>query len=168
MVSEFYYLCTLRVKEWRPRLCDASRMYNASYMNAWLQRHLQETHETSALEYLMHNSHWTPHSDYVMAPHDIRMLDYVLRMDDPQQFHNDFARLMKAFGLSDLQLREMQSIGSHGQDSGAQGDGADDSKPVKLTTADLTQETIALIEDKYQKDLQYFGYASETLGAATV
>ena len=163
LVSEFYYLCTLRVKEWRPSVCDRTRIYDPVYMNSWLRDHLSQEEELAALRYLVHNSHFTSHFDYVIAPHEVRMLDYVLRMDDPYEFNSDFAKLMKAFDLP-LKLREMQSIGSHGKETLGVSQGKNSSAvagDTKLTISDLTNDTIAIIASKFRDDLEYFGYALE-------
>jgi len=156
LVSEFYYLCTLKVKEWRPSQCDRNRIKFPAYMNEWLSHKLQYKQGNLALKYLMDNSHFTTHYEYVVGPHDVRMLDYVLVLDKNRSvFQRDFARLMKAFHLP-IELRTMQSISSHHEQHGDKSN----SSNTLLSTQHLTNQSTFWIRRKYVDDFEKLGFAS--------
>jgi hypothetical protein len=96
----------------------------------------------------MDNSHFTPHYEYVVGPHEVRMLDYVLRLDDRASFQQDFQKLMKAFKLP-LTLRKMQSISSHEDDQ---------HNSSMLTARHLTNTSMYWIRKKYANDIEILRY----------
>jgi hypothetical protein len=111
MVSEFYYICTLKVFDWRPDQCDRSKLFDAKYMNEWLSRKLNDRERDSGLAYMMDNGHFTPQYEFIFGPHDVRMLDYVLRMND-ETLSEDFHKLMYAFGLDKIKLKKINALGA--------------------------------------------------------
>jgi Sulfotransferase family len=121
MVSEFYYICTLKVKDWRPNQCDRDRLFDEAYMNEWLQNKLllpnnsDANNATSeAMAYLIDNGHFTPQYDFLVGPHEVRMIDHVLRLEGSSHVSSngmpsttttttslaqDFQRLVRAYGM---------------------------------------------------------------------
>lgn len=147
MVSEFYYICSLRVKDWRPDQCNRTRLLEPEYMNEWLQNKLRSQHkEPSAEGYITDNGHFTSQYDFIFGPHEVRMLDYVLRMDDG--FAESFERLMAAFSSSELKLEKFNSIGAQQRD-----------KDSHLNVKDLSRETLSIIQETYEKDMSFLGYS---------
>ncbi len=147
MVSEFYYICSLKVKDWRPDQCDRTRLLEPEYMNEWLQNKLNQQHrEPSAEGYLTDNGHFTPQYDFIFGPHQVRMLDYVLRMDDG--FGESFDKLMAAFSSSDIKLEKFNAIGAQERD-----------KETHLNVKDLNRETLSTIQRTYETDLSFLGYS---------
>jgi Sulfotransferase family len=109
MVSEFYYICTLSVFDWRPNQCNRKKLGDQKYMNEWLAYKLEDRNRHSALDYLMDNGHFTPQYEFVFGPNEVRMLDYVLQMDD---LTTQFPQLMSAFGLNRVHLEKRNAIGA--------------------------------------------------------
>ena len=146
MVSEFTYICTLKVLEWRPDQCQRSRLQDASYMNVWLRDKLQtrQNDDGSALGYLLDNGHFTPQYDFIVGPHEVRMMDYVLKLED--DLSTQFGRLMKAFGLDHLELRKLNALGAQERNT-----------ETHLGKQDLDGDTIQLIHELYPNDFE-FGY----------
>ncbi|GAX22259.1 hypothetical protein FisN_25Lh078 [Fistulifera solaris] len=147
MVSEFYYICSLKVKDWRPDQCNRTRLLEPEYMNEWLQNKLHQQHqEPSAEAFLTDNGHFTPQYDFIFGPHQVRMLDYVLKMDDG--FGESFDKLMAAFLSSDIKLEKFNAIGAQERD-----------KETHLNVKDLNRETLSTIQRTYEKDLSFLGYS---------
>lgn len=136
LVSEFYYICTLTDKDWRPNTCDQGRLYDKEYMNEWISRKLNQ----SESDYLLDNGHFTPQWEFLVAPHQVRRVDYVLQLDKVSQ---QFPRLVDAFGLGEVKLRRVSSLG---QDK-------ETNQQELLTPADLSDKTKRLITEKYKLDL---------------
>lgn len=111
MVSEFYYICTLQVFYWRPDQCDRSKLFDAQYMNEWLSHKLNDRQRASAVRYMTDNGHFTPQYEFIFAPHEVRMLDYVLKMDG-ETLSEDFHKLMRAFGHDKVKLKKTNSLGA--------------------------------------------------------
>lgn len=66
-------------------------------MNQWLQNKLSHKNFSDAKTYLQDNGHFTPQYDFLVNRHGVRMVDYVLRMEElPEQFH----KLMDAYSLN--------------------------------------------------------------------
>lgn len=148
MVSEFYYICSLKVKDWRPDQCNRTRLMEPEYMNEWLQNKLRSQHkEPSAEGYLTDNGHFTPQYDFIFGPHEVRMLDYVLRMDD--DLDESFDKLMAAFSSSELKLKKFNSIGAQQRD-----------KESQLNVKHLNSETLSIIQKTYEKDMLALGYSA--------
>lgn len=145
MVSEFYYICSLKVKDWRPDQCNRSRLLEPEYMNEWLENKLQSQHKDPSAEgYLMDNGHFTPQYDFIFGPHEVRMLDYVLKMDDG--LGESFATLMAAFALSELKLEKFNSIGAQERD-----------KEALLNVNNINSKTLSIIRETYEKDVSFLG-----------
>ena len=156
MVSEFYYICTLKVFDWRPNQCDRTKLSDAAYMNEWLQRKLRDyrgrgERSKNGTDYLRDNGHFTPQSEFVYGPHDVRVLDHVLRMDD-EAFADDFHRLASSFGLERVELKKMNAIGA--QERG----GSSGNTQHNLGVDDLDSETVELINEVYARDFDVGGY----------
>ena len=83
-------------------------------MNEWLQKKLSHKNYSLAETYLQDNGHFTPQYDFLVTKHEVRMVDYVLQMDD---LSNQFARLMSAFSLdirmADQKMNAARTSGSH-------------------------------------------------------
>ena len=66
-------------------------------MYEWLQNKLSHKNYSLAETYMQDNGHFTPQYDFLVTKHNVRMIDYVLNMED---LETQFASLMKAFGLN--------------------------------------------------------------------
>jgi hypothetical protein len=76
-VSEFYfYICTLKVFDWRPDQCQ-QRLYDKDYMNQWLREKMEDSEAIPALTYLTDNGHRPTNTRIHFRPHDVRMVDHV-------------------------------------------------------------------------------------------
>jgi Sulfotransferase family len=144
-VSEFYYICSLKVLDWRPDQCDRSKLFNASYMNQWLRDKMNDREEHSALAYLSDNGHFTPQHQFVVGPYDVRMVDYVLHLDE--NLEEEFHQLMKAFRLYRVRLKKMNAISAEARDTDRH-----------LTVADLDDETHEVINRLFRRDFE-LGYS---------
>jgi hypothetical protein len=151
MVSEFYYICTLKVKEWRPDQCDnRTRLFDKDYMNQWLAKKLsdRESSPLTASSYLSDNGHFTPQADFLVGPHQVRMVDYVLRLDDPKDPLSDqFQRLTAAFGLSNMRLPQMGAISAGERNT-----------TEHLSVGHLQESTLDSIHRRYPHDFTRLGY----------
>lgn len=143
LISEFYYVC--RKKNPRGDVdvdgCDRTRVNDPAYMNAWLKTSLNrtQTFDMAASDYLDRNGHFTPQSQFVFSSFDVRMVDYVLRMETLQ---TDFPRLMQAYGL-DIKLK-------HEKTNTARNVSAD------LTAGSIDRDLDASIREKYRRDFDLF------------
>jgi len=147
MVSEFYYICTLRVMSWRPDQCDRSRLFDEVYMNEWLTHKMQDRDRNSGRAYADDNGHFTPQYEFIFGPHDVRMVDFVLQMDD-NKLSDDFENLMLAFGLEELKLKKVTAIGAK-----ERGDAE-----THLDVHNLTKASLELINELYRQDFSFGGY----------
>ena len=150
MVSEFYYICTLKVKDWRPDQCDnRTRLFEEDYMNLWLTKKLQSRESKTATGYLADNSHFTPQHEFLLGPHQVRVVDHVLRMDDPNMsLSEQFARLMAAYGMpSNMTLPYMGAISAGERNT-----------TDHLTTQNLQHSTLDWIHRHYSEDFDRLGY----------
>lgn len=143
MLSEFYYVCTLKVLDWRPDQCQRDRLKEPAYMNQWLQQKINGRESDGALAYLTDNGHFTPQYEFIVGPHQVRMIDYVLKLDD--DLNGQFDRLMKAFHLEQLQLQKLNALGAAARDDS------------HLGVGDLSADTVKAIHQVYDKDFQ-LGY----------
>lgn len=144
MVSEFYYICTLKVFDWRPDQCQRDRLLEKEYMNEWLQQKMTNRDREGALGFLSDNGHFTAQYDFIVGPNQVRMIDYVLKMD--KDFDSDFERLMHAFALDDVQLEKFNAIGAQSRD-----------EKTHLKVADFDEKTIDTIHQLFAKDFE-LGY----------
>lgn len=181
MVSEFYYICTLKIKDWRPNQCDRDRLFDEGYMNEWLQNKLKpsDNHNNTlsiAMAYLTDNGHFTPQYEFLVGPHEVRMIDHVLRLEGSSHasistskhqgmttttttnrqvlstttsLAQDFQRLVRAYGMpQDLQLTKMNAISAEARNSSAH-----------LQVQHLNRHaTLPYIHSKYPHDLEMLGY----------
>jgi Sulfotransferase family len=146
MVSEYYYMCTLKVMNWRPDQCNRTRLSEKAYMNEWLTNKLNDQRTPkSALRYLTDNGHFTPQYEFIVGPNEVRMVDYVLRLDDTLK--PSFSRLMKGFGLKDVRLKKFNAIGAGSREEGA-----------NLGVEDLDETAVSWIHKKYPSDFGEFLY----------
>jgi len=152
MVSEFYYICTLKVFDWRPDQCDRSKLFDATYMNEWLRHKLHDRERDSGAAYLLDNGHFTPQYEFIFGPHDVRMLDFVLQMDGDDQLSDNFDRLMNAFGLNRVHLQKMNAIGAAERG---------DSK-THLDVHNLSAAALQAIHELYPHDFTIGGYTKRT------
>ena len=144
MISEFYYICTLKVLEWRPNQCDRSRLFEKDYMNTWLMNKLRDREKDSALAYLSDNGHFTSQYEFVVAPNQVRMVDYVLRLDESLSVQ--FSQLMQSFGLGNIGLKKQNALGA-----------AVRNEKSHLGVDDLDNATLSLIHKLYKDDFE-LGY----------
>lgn len=144
MLSEFIYICTLKVFDWRPDQCNRTRLLEPEYMNDWLRSKLtSRAKHSGARLYLADNGHFTPQYDFLIAPNEVRMVDYVLRLGGG--LDADFDSLMKAFRLSHLKLKKLNALG------------AEPRSEQHLSVADLGKETLDIIHETYPGDFK-LGY----------
>jgi hypothetical protein len=154
MVSEFYYICTLKVKDWRPDQCNRSKLHESTYMNQWLMRKMHDRETKTAAGYLLDNGHFTPQFEYIVGPHETRYVDYILRLDDT--LNPQFAHLMQVFGLGHVKLKKFQALGSAE-------DFKDRSDDTHLTTDALDKHTLDWIHNRYSQDFLDFGYVKRAV-----
>jgi hypothetical protein len=177
MLSEYHYICTLKITSWRPDQCDRSKLNDATYMNEWLRAKLlqkqsdddekdqQQQHVISSSQYYMQdNGHFTSQYDFVFGPHQVRMLDYVLRMED---LNESFPRLVAAYldkqpsGQQKQQQKQIR-LEHHNAIGAAQ-------RSTVTTTAALEAETKRAIRQLYRRDFvlgQYDEVEEEEVTAA--
>ena len=76
-------------------------------MNEWLQNKLSHKNFSNAETYLQDNGHFTPQYDFLVSKHGVRMVDYVLRMED---LEDQFPLLMGAFNLSIRMAKQKMNV----------------------------------------------------------
>ena len=140
LISEFYYICRRKItKYWNYIDCNRTRLLDPEYMNQWLRDKLdQMSHQDmSPQDYLSYNGHFTPQSHFLVSfPAQIRMIDYVLRMDNlKSQFH----ALMTAYGIDAEMLDYRKNV--------ARNDTGD------LDARHFDTKTLALLNDRYEHDV---------------
>lgn len=185
MISEFYYICTLKILEWRPNQCDRSRLFDDQYMNEWIQHKLKAISNepsTSPLRYLTDNGHFTSQHEFVVGPNQVRMIDHVLRLGGGSNVENDnlnaqFAKLIKAYDLDKVgvQLKKLNSLGNEDEDKPKR-DGANvvenhrqqpPEQQSRLGVEHLNDETLKWIHKSYYpNDFDLGGY-TKTVTAMT-
>jgi len=148
MVSEYNYICTLKVLDWRPDQCDRKRFLDKDYMNEWLQSKLGsfEDGDSSALTYLTDNGHFTPQYEFMVGPNDVRMIDHVLHLED--DLDQQFARLMESLddpSSKQIRLKKLNALGA-------------ESRGGSMLGVDLDERTVEFIRKKYPHDFETFGY----------
>ena len=98
---------------------------------------------------MIDNGHLTPQYDFVYGPYEVRILDYVLTMND-DTLANDFHRLMKAFQMPKVQLQKVNALGSAKQvDSNA-----------RLNVDHLDAQSLHWIHDFYSRDFALGDFAT--------
>ena len=73
-------------------------------MNEWLQNKLSHKNFSKAETYLQDNGHFTPQYDFLVTKNGVRMVDYVLTMEELAE---QFRRLMEAFNLDITMAQKM-------------------------------------------------------------
>ncbi|GAX17293.1 hypothetical protein FisN_10Lh152 [Fistulifera solaris] len=149
ILSEFYYVCSLRHEDWRPYQCDEKRLFEPEYLNDWLQRKIQAQPQTpSAERYLMDFGHFTPQSEFIFGPNEVRMVDFVLFMDD--SFDRSFDQLMAAFGLSDIKIKKFNALGAKER-----------TVDTHLNVTHLDRQTLSVFNSRYAEDFALFNTTLE-------
>ncbi len=140
MLSEFYYICRRKKsKHWDYIDCNRTRLQEADYMNEWLQPKIEETPTShfSPKDYLSYNGHFTPQSQFLVSyPAEIRMIDYVLRIDNLEP---EFNALMNVFEISAEMLAHKKNA--------ARNDTLD------LEVVHLNAKTLGLLHERYGHDI---------------
>lgn len=116
-------------------------------MNEWLSQKLRDRERDSGMAYAMDNGHFTPQYEFIFGPHEVRMLDYVLQMDNGR-LSEDFERLMHAYGLDKVKLKKVNALGA-----AERGDAQ-----THLDVHNLTETSLKWIHDLYEHDFAYGGY----------
>lgn len=143
LVSEFLYVChKSKNRSWDTKQvdCNQTSMDDPRYMNEWITdkiRRLPTGQDMMARDYLDQNGHYTPQSQFIFADNGVRMVDYVLRMED---LSTELPRLMKAFGMN-VKLAEKK--GNTERDL-----------QKDLDARAIGPELDALIREKYHHDLE--------------
>merc|ERR1712050_655280 len=87
-----------------------------------------------------HNHHFTPQYEYVYDDKGRRIVEHVVHFENMKE---EFDALMKEYDIPvKLPTKKVNTR----------------STQAKLTREDLEDDTIALINDKYKKDFESFGY----------
>jgi len=142
-VSEYYYYCQIHKRE----CYSKDKQDSAERMNRELQQFLGTAlrAEKNSSEYFIEFGHWIPQYDYFFnttaSGRKERIVKHVLHHE---YLNDEFAALVQAYGYNfTLPQKHMRSR----KDMGA-----------KLTTADLTEKTMKLIDIVYEKDFQIGNY----------
>jgi hypothetical protein len=141
LVSEFGYICKRKrnPKWWDAIECNQTRIFDPTYLNEWLQVKLANgTQSFSAETYLDQSGHYTPQYDFIVANGNVRMIDYVLRMED---LENEFAPLMHAFQISAILPEKKHNA--------ARNDTRD------LEVRHLDYKTMGIVRKRYANDLDF-------------
>jgi hypothetical protein len=145
LVSEFYYICQLKVFSWRPDQCDRNRLFDKAYMNEWLQNKLSHKNFSEAQSYIQDNGHFTPQYDFLVNRHGVRMVDYVLRMEElPEQFH----QLMDAYSL-DIRMEDKKMNAAR-------------NSTTHLEVEDLDETTIKAVRRVFPNDFDLSPFYKKT------
>ena len=110
-------------------------------MNQWIQQQIRS--RLGGNQLFTKALHFTPQQHYVYNDDGSQIVRHVLRYETLQL---DFHNLMDSYNLT-IQLPDK----SHGVNKAR-------TSTVKLTAANLTASTIALINEYYLEDFQKFGY----------
>jgi hypothetical protein len=149
MVSEFYYICTLKVLDWRPDQCDRSKLSDPNYMNQWITRKLRDREQGTGLSLLIDNGHYTPQYEFIVSPNEVRMLDHVLTLNE-YTLIGDFQKLMTAFDLDNIRLqKKINALGAAARD---------ESKETELGVHHLDAASLRSIREMYPDDFSVVDY----------
>jgi hypothetical protein len=114
-------------------------------MNEWLQNKLSHKNFSDAQTYLQDNGHFTPQYDFLVNRHGVRMVDYVLRMEElPDQFH----KLMNAYSM-DIQMEDKKMNAAR-------------NSTTHLEVDDLDETTIAAVRRVFPNDFDLSPYYKRT------
>lgn len=106
-------------------------------MNEWMQNKLAHKNYSLAETYLQDNGHFTPQYDFLVTKRGVRMVDYVLQMDD---LSNQFSKLMGAFSL-DIRMAAQKMNAA--RTSGAH-----------LEPSHLDQRTVSSVQQVFAHDFE--------------
>lgn len=109
-------------------------------MNEWIREKLKQlpVDRLTPKDFLRYNGHYTPQSQFLISyPSQIRMVDYVLQMDE---LASNFNTLMGVYGLSAEMLAHKKNVARNG----TAGD---------LQVTDFDSETLSLCRDRYGDDM---------------
>jgi hypothetical protein len=141
LLSEFYYICRRKITKWWDAVdCNRTRVQEPEYMNEWIQHKLRQmpADRLSPKDFLNYNGHFTSQSHFLVSyPSEIRMVDYVLRMDN---LSSEFTALMKAYGISVEMSPHKKNV--------ARNDTSD------LDSRHFDSETLALLQEHYGRDVE--------------
>lgn len=141
LLSEFYYICRRKITKWWDAVdCNQTRIQEPEYMNEWMQHKLQQmpADRLSPKDFLNYNGHFTSQSHFLVSyPSEIRMVDYVLRMDN---LSSEFAALMKAYGTPVEMSPHKKNV--------ARNDTSD------LDSRHFDSKTLALLHEHYGRDVE--------------
>lgn len=140
MESEYNYICSLKVFDWRPDQCNRTRFHDTNYMNEWIQDKLRQKQNNS---YLDDNGHFTSQYDFIFGPNQVRMIDYVLKLEN---LGEPFRDLMQAFTLERVHLEKRNALGA-----------AERKDSHSNALGDLTK---SMVQKVYRDDFAFGGYVS--------
>jgi hypothetical protein len=104
-------------------------------MNEWLQNKLSHKDYSKAATYLQDNGHFTPQYSFLVTKQGVRMVDYVLNMDDlPEQFK----ALMDAYSLNIFMEGKKMNVARN--------------STTHLEIKDLAPVTVKAIQKVFQND----------------
>jgi hypothetical protein len=119
-------------------------------MNEWLHQKLRQQNRNNGAAYLMDNGHFTPQYDFIFAPHEVRMIDYVLTMDSSDTPLSDqFNLLMDSFSMPEVKLVKFNAFGA-----------ADRDENNHLTVKNLNESLICSIHNFHGNDFS-LGYVKK-------
>merc|ERR1719232_1893403 len=115
-------------------------------INNWIQRKIVCNEKSDKLKSKIYSAHFLPQYDHIYNKHGKKIIDYVLKFENlDEQFQN----LMKKFSLN-LNLRK---VNTRKVDS-------------ELGIANLTNETIAMINEYYKNDFKFFNYSMRNISVS--
>lgn len=123
-------------------------------MNEWLNQKIRQQNRLNGAAFLMDNGHFTPQYDFIFAPNEVRMIDYVLKMDSVQTpLADQFNLLMDSFSMPEIKLVKFNAFGAANRDDN-----------THLTVKHLNKSLICLIHTLHGNDfsLGYIGKDSKS------
>lgn len=114
---------------------DGEDINNPNVMNFWIQHR--------ATTFFDNTGHFLPQHYYIYNRQGEKMVDHILRYE---WLDAEFSDLMKKYSLN-IELSKKENVRT---------------SLSKLTVADLTQETIDIINDQYSEDFTLLGYPKQS------
>jgi len=114
---------------------DGENNNNPKVMNHWIQQ--------KATTFFNNSGHFLPQNYYIYNRKGEKMVDHILRYE---RLDAEFSDLMKKYSLN-VKLLGKENVRA---------------KLSKLTVADLTQETIDIINHQYSEDFSLLGYHKQS------
>ena len=138
-VSEYYYYCSFHHRQ----CFGQDNADTPDRMNRMLQRFLWAALRAPAnsTDYYQAFGHWIPQYDYVYNQQGERLIQHVLHNE---HLNEDFPALLRAYGLN-FTLPQQRSRSRH-------------NLGAKLSTADLTDKTMKLIDLLFEQDFALGNY----------